>query len=577
MFHFRKGIHTNKEEKENQPVEMEPAPDVAPIDCHQTESQTIENAVFLESFHLPEMKDDLLRLWRRWAGDRLPPILSLASGIAPENLPERFSVVEREKLQIAVKLGRDAKNRIAEIQALERKDSEVELPAECCCYVSEDRIAAWLFVFPPVGKGEGLSSETLGKALEKSDVKNGIDTKRVIEILKNPPYFELTSIAFGTPPVQGRDGAVIEKFPHEVVQEILVDENGNADYRSVSYVQNVEKGQMICEIELPVPGTDGMGVDGKVVPAAAVTPAKVPQGRNTQLSEDGLHLFASQSGHLEYVNGAFRVHPVLEIATDVDYSTGNIDFVGDVHIHGDVRENFKVQAKGTIMIDGLVEAATIEAGGDLLISSGVVGDNRAVLRSAGNVRAKYLESCQVYAGRSVYADCVVASQICCDGSVIVTSGRGSIIGGNLIAGESVRAKMIGARSGRQTEITLGEFPYTEEELKTIETEITQTQSEKESLETKILDMERCEVVGERIAKAKIKKVALDVKLGKLEKQKSKQSERKPDLAQCSIVCEAIYPITKIEIGQYAGYIDNVRYQYKVRYGDDITGAGRDII
>ena len=41
------------------------------------------------------------------------------------------------------------------------------------------------------------------------------------------------------------------------------------------------------------------------------------------------------------------------------YNTGNIDYQGDVHIHGDVRGTFTVKATGNITIDGLVEAAYI--------------------------------------------------------------------------------------------------------------------------------------------------------------------------------------------------------------------------
>ncbi len=173
---------------------------------------------------------------------------------------------------------------------------------------------------------------------------------------------------------------------------------------------------------------------------------------------------ATQSGHLEYANEGFQVRPVLEINSDVDYSTGNIDFPGDVHIHGDVRENFEVRAKGNIVVDGIVEAATIVAGGDLLISRGVVGDERALLRSKGNLRVKFLENCKVYAKASVYADSIITSQVYSDETICVTSGRGSIIGGELSAARMIQAKLLGARSGRETHLTLGEMSNRKHEL-----------------------------------------------------------------------------------------------------------------
>lgn len=564
VWNFDKRFRKNKRVKENQPETAEPE-----VERISSVSQPAECSLRLEAVLLSEIKDEMLVIWRRWAGEKLPPVLSLAAGIDPEKLPMDVSALEREKARLAVRLSQDAKRRSQQIQTLERNDANVRLAAECCCYVAENKMAAWVFVFPPVGDGEKVTSGDVAKAMEQCGVASGIDAAAVVRVLQESHYFELIPIAFGSPPVEGKNGAIYEHFPRKREPEVAVDDNGNADYRSTSYVQNVEKGAVICDIEPPCQGENGLGVDGKVAPAAAVKPAKVPQGSNTQVSEDGLHLIAMQTGYLEYVNEAFHVRPVLDIHTDVDYSTGNIDFLGDVHIHGDVRENFTVQAKGTIIIDGLVEAATITAGGDLLISSGVVGDGRAILKSAGNIRAKYLENCNVYSGRRVYADCIVASCVSCDDAIIVTSGRGSIIGGNLTATNTIKAKMIGARSGRQTELSLGSMPYAKLELETLEQELAQAEEERDSLQRQIADMERFAVTGERAAKAKIRKVALNVKISKLENRRIQIKEQKPDLTQCEIACDIMYPVTKVTIGACTEQVNFVQNQYRKRYGEDM--------
>ena len=46
-----------------------------------------------------------------------------------------------------------------------------------------------------------------------------------------------------------------------------------------------------------------------------------------------------------------------------------------------------MQAKGNIVIDGMVEGAVIEAGGDIIIRKGVLGDGRAVIKSQRSVNA----------------------------------------------------------------------------------------------------------------------------------------------------------------------------------------------
>ena len=48
------------------------------------------------------------------------------------------------------------------------------IDAACRIYLSKDKMAAWSFVFPPMGEGK-LRGEAIGKALEESGVTTGID------------------------------------------------------------------------------------------------------------------------------------------------------------------------------------------------------------------------------------------------------------------------------------------------------------------------------------------------------------------------------------------------------------------
>ena len=91
---------------------------------------------------------------------------------------------------------------------------------------------------------------------------------------------------------------------------------------------------------------------------------------------------------------------------------------------------------------------------------------------------RYLENCAVYAKGDIYADCIMASRIFSDGSIDVTSGRGSIIGGALTAAVSIKAHMIGAQSGRKTELTLGILPYVQNELRDIKEDLCTISHEK---------------------------------------------------------------------------------------------------
>ena len=163
-------------------------------------------------------------------------------------------------------------------------------------------------------------------------------------------------------------------------------EMGNVDYRAQNYVQIIHTGDVLCEAIAPAPGEDGFDVLGTVIPAKEGKEAKLLLGQNTVLSEDKTKIVASMEGHLRFQEGKFHVKPTFHVPGDVDFNVGNIDFLGDVHVKGDVREGFVIKATGTVTVEGLVEGAVIEADGDVIISNGILGDDKAVIKAGGLVQ-----------------------------------------------------------------------------------------------------------------------------------------------------------------------------------------------
>ena len=533
---------------------------------------------FSPAFHT--MTGSLLQLWRYWAGDRMPPSLSLTDmlhesgeghGLDLAKLEQEWARINlqlelhaKRHLQILEKEKNAAKTQAAKEQEEARKRAkekgenpdnihvaprEVDMNAQYLVYLSRDKLVAWLLILPPCGKGE-LRMDELGRALQTQQVTSGIDTAQMTGISVQTPYFKMIPIAVGTPAVEGTNGSVVELFSRVQEYEVKLDEDGVADYKSSNYVRQVYKDTVICDIILPVEGTPGLSVDGKVIQPKAVRAAKVPKGRNTTITEDGLKLVATMDGNLEFKGDGFHVRPVMEIPGDVDYETGNIDFTGDVHVKGDVRENFSVIATGSVTVDGLVEAATVEAGGDLLITKGVVGDNRALLKCQGTLRAKYLESCVIYAGKCVYSDCIMNSQVHSDGIIDVTSGRGSVVGGALVAATGIRAKMIGAESGRRTELTMGTLPVVQAELLNLRSELESNRKESAELDRQLAYLEArqgMEGSDPRIAKARMRRSVLAMKEQQAVKRIETLEEQTADLSHCRLECDLVYPVTTLQV------------------------------
>jgi len=413
------------------------------------------------------------KLWTEYAGgvDFAPPLrmelLPDAPALSPNELP-------REKSRLEQLINGTAYQRLtAQMSTPPRV-----LDAEVQVFVTTDRMLAWLLIYPPFNGGENVNVNMIQTALEHFRVRYGVN-EEILEQIPDLPerYFSLIPIAFGEPPVHGKDGYVIDLFSRSPVRTLKEDEEGRIDYSAVETFQNVKKGEVVCRIIPPTPCVNGRSVADTAVPAKQGKPATVPKGRNTEMSEEGDALIASRDGHVEFSGRSFQVKPVLDIGGNVDFSTGNIKCLGDVHIHGDVTSGFTVRATGNVTVDGVVEACTIEAGGDLLVRKGVQGNKQAVVRAHRSIFAKYLESCNVYARENLEAECIISCDVYSDGAVTIRSGRGAIIGGQVRAAQMVSANIVGARSGCRTSISLGGRPCEEFERETLQRELKEMEAE----------------------------------------------------------------------------------------------------
>lgn len=524
--------------------------------------------------------DPLSRLWLRWSGTAdtaVSPDLRLERNEAP--LPLTDEELTEEARRLYERLTERAQKRLQALEAMDRarKAAEVAaegeqnpeppgMDAECVVFTARNGMAAWAAVFPHEGAGTAATAEGVLEALKGAKVTAGVD-ESVPADLTAVPRLALRAVARGVPAVDGTDGSVVERVAREWGWEARANLEGTVDYRAESHIISIAAGDVLCDLIPPEPGTDGLRVTGEVVRAKPGVPAKAPMGTNTRLSEDGRQLLATMDGHVEFSNNAFQVKPSLEVEGDVDYSSGNIDFRGDVHIRGDVRANFTVRATGKILIDGLVEAATIEGTGDVTIVKGVLGEQKAVIRSHAVVRARYLENCTVFAGECVYADCIIASEVNSGGRISVQSGRGAVIGGILSAAERVEAAVIGTQSERKTVVILGQQPFAQEEIRRSEEELEAVRRELKELEHKLAGG-KAQGGTPQAAKERVRRSVLAVREDKLVKKLEELEEQKPELVKCRLSCGTLYPGTEISIGSARLCVDRTYKHCTARYDED---------
>lgn len=413
-------------------------------------------------------------------------------------------------------------------------------------FLSADKLYAWVIVFPPVGAGADLNREMLYQALVVQGITYGVDTHLVDRLSRDEKkYFHMFLIAKGKPAFDGTNGNIVDYFPRAVVRTLEVDEFDRVDYTALNLIHNVKQGEEICRLIKPTEGEPGRTVLDQEIPAKSGKAVPLPKGRNTEISEDGILLLASIAGDVEFTGRSFQVKPVLDIPGNVDFSTGNNNFLGDVNIRGDVLSGFTVRAMGNIQVAGVIEAgSTVEAGGDLIVVKGILGDGNSIIRAHRSVFSKYIENSTIYVRENLQTDCILNSQIYSDGEVLVRSGRGTIMGGRVWAAKKVSAMIVGARSECRTSIALGGLPCTNFEREIVQQELKMLEMDLEKVECQLDSPGKSGLLD----KTRAKLAVTELKLRQLESELADIKIEAEGKNNGRLECGIAYPGTEISFG-----------------------------
>ncbi len=363
--------------------------------------------------------------------------------------------------------------------------------------VSADRMQAIARFYPPSTAAPALTMENIVSELEFRGIKKGICESVISDFLSDKQYCTDYVIAQGQPPVRGTNASIEYFFNTNPNMKPKLNDDGTVDFFNLSNISKVTKGQVLATLTKEVPGEAGYNVVGEVMKAPDVRRMILKFGRNIELTEDGLSIISLVDGHASLVDDKVFVSDVYEV-TDVDASTGNIDYKGNVSVMGNVKAGFSVVADGNVEVRGVVEGAIIEATGDIIIMRGMNGMGKGVLKAGGNVVSKFLENTTVTAGGYVHSEAIMHSTISCKGDVDVTGKKGFITGGVIRSQGTVSAKTIGSSMGAATEIEVGIDPVLKAKSVELQQNIAANKKKVEQLEPVIITFTKKIKAGERV-------------------------------------------------------------------------------
>lgn len=320
--------------------------------------------------------------------------------------------------------------------------------------ISYDEMEAYLLLpIPMTGQVYALSD--VMESIKSAGVKIGIDESKVNAMIEEQYYDRECVIARGIDVVNGVDAYFDFNFETKLSKKPGRREDGTVDYWSIHTIELVEEGQVIAIYNEPVDGSNGMTVKGKLLIAKRGRPLPPLTGKGFVRSEDNKTYTATMTGKIEMQNNRILISQVHEIQGDVGLKTGNIDFRGDVVIHGSVPTGAIIRATGSVTIDGNVEGCLIDANKDVIIRGGMLGHGKGTIKTRGNLHAKFLEYANVKADGSVVTDSAINCNIISNDKVCLEGKHASAVGGVIHAAAGVEAYNFGNEYGTKTEIYVG--------------------------------------------------------------------------------------------------------------------------
>lgn len=445
--------------------------------------------------------------------------------------------------------------------------------------ISFDSMEAFL-ALPIPDDGDTYDYAEVMRALDIKGVKAGIDEELIKHMIDDKIYTQERRIAVGQACTEGKDGYFEYKFNRDFSRAPKILPDGTADYFSMNTIATVAEGDEIAVYHHATAGKDGFNVKG--VPQTCKRVRDLPPllGKGFTRSEDGDHYTADVAGKIECVQERVIISPIYEIQSDIGVQTGNIDFNGDVAIHGMVKSGMMIKATGSVTIDGIVENASITAGKDIILKSGLMGNSQAVIKTKGNLFAKFIEYATLDIRGTINAEVLLNCDVVCGEKLIITGARGSVVGGSVRAIGGVEANQIGNNMEAKTMVAVGAEVEVYRRMKVLEHKVKSAEQAIESINNQIAEIEKKEKAKSVVDKPKSdpRKVAL---LRMKVKEATNLSQDKEEMSELNeivsraqgaqiVVFGDVYPGTTIRIDDIAVGVKDIQQSIKfVKEGDHV--------
>lgn len=387
---------------------------------------------------------------------------------------------------------------------------------------SSDNMQTSVRFFPPSETGQRITMDEFIKDLRYRNIVWGTQMAVLQEhFMSEDDYCRDLIVAKGKEPRHGTDAKIEYYFNTDVHIQPTMREDGSVDYFHLNVINHCRRGDVLATMIPADEGEPGVNVMGTRIKPRVVRKSVFKYGNNIELSEDRQSLVSMVDGHVMLVDDKVFVSDVYQVE-NVDLSTGNIDFEGSVEIGGNVAANMSVVARGNVIINGVVEGAYIEAGGNIIVARGINGMSKGMLKAGGNIVAKYMENVEVEAEGYIHTESILHSNVSAGTEITVEGKRGFVTGGHVQARNRVTVKNLGATLGAPTIVEVGADPKVKAEYLQMQKEVSEIVKAIKDIQPVITNFAQKKAKGARFTEDQIQFVKNNIRLLETKKQELEQ-------------------------------------------------------
>lgn len=398
-----------------------------------------------------------------------------------------------------------------------------------------------------------LTIATDAKVQATADVQQRV--ARIVADFKAAPRDLTCDLALATEPVAGTNATWTwePRFDPAAAPAGVVALGERIDHHA-SHIITVAPGTPVARTTPPTDGIDGRSVTGSVLPARKGNQASVRPGQGLEVLPDG-KVLAQIDGILLVSQGVATVSTLLRVKDSVDFSTGNIDFKGDVHIAHNICDGFKVHALGHLTVDGAIEGAEIVCGAGLTCPGGIASSRRSHITATGNSNIGFLRNTTALfrgsltcPGELEHCNTSICGECHCEG--------GRVIGGTLHLTGLAHIGTLGSPAWTPTLVIIGDLPLVATALRRLDANALRL---KQAIAAKETTLSQLQSGGGKSASAREQLTELQYELSELRKaalavdaQRTKQQQAMQEHSAAELhVARIVYPKVTIQTGTIA--------------------------